>query len=258
MKRLILIHWNREEGKERAEHLRGAGYTVRCYTTPDSAAFRSVVDDPPDALVIDLGRLPAQGRDVAVWFRGRKATRNTPIVFIEGDPERTEQVRKLLPDATYTQWTRIRSALRQAMRRPLRDPVAPGAMAGYAGTPLPRKLGIRAGSVLALLGAPADFERVLGKLPEEVRVRKDARGRADVIILFAKSQADLDRRFLTAARALAEGGKLWIAWRKKSSGVVTDLTQKEVRAFGLDAGFVDYKISAIDQIWSGLCFARRG
>jgi hypothetical protein len=130
-------------------------------------------------------------------------------------------------------------------------------MDSYAGTPLPRKLGIRAGATVALLGAPPGFERTLGPLPGGASLRRDARRPAAVVLLFAASSAALARRFPTVARAVADGGRLWIAWPKRASGAATDLTQAGVRAFGLERGFVDYKISAIDATWSGLCFARR-
>ncbi|MBI2956317.1 MAG: DUF3052 family protein [Acidobacteria bacterium] len=130
-------------------------------------------------------------------------------------------------------------------------------MQGYSATPLPKKLGIRAGSVVALLGAPAGFERRLGTLPENIRLVSRLGSAADLILLFARSRAELERRFGSARRALAEGGGIWIAWPKQASGVSTDLTQNEVRAFGLRAGLVDYKVCAIDPTWSGLLFARR-
>jgi len=130
-------------------------------------------------------------------------------------------------------------------------------LAGYSGTPLPKKLGIKAESTVALLGAPPGFEKTLGRLPDGVRLRHDARGRPDRIVLFVRSTAELARRFPVAARALAPGGGLWIAWPKKASGVETDLTQTHVREFGLGRQFVDYKICAIDDTWSGLQFARR-
>jgi hypothetical protein len=130
-------------------------------------------------------------------------------------------------------------------------------MASYAGTPLPKKLGIRPGSVVALLSAPAGFLKTLGGLPTGVRLKKQARGKSDVVLLFVESKKELKKRFPAAARSLQVGGRLWIAWPKQASGVATDLTQLVVRSYGLEQGFVDYKISAIDQIWSGLCFARR-
>ena len=76
-------------------------------------------------------------------------------------------------------------------------------------------------------------------------------------MLFVRSRADLGRRFAGAAKTVADGGRLWLAWPKKASGTPTDLAQDDVRAFGLTAGWVDYKIAALDPTWSGLCFARR-
>ncbi|UCF69543.1 MAG: DUF3052 domain-containing protein [Acidobacteriota bacterium] len=130
-------------------------------------------------------------------------------------------------------------------------------MAGYSGTPLPKKLGIKPDSTVALLGAPRDFERTLGMLPEGVKLRRQARGRAERVLLFVSARAELARRFPAAVRAMADGGGLWIVWPKKSSGVSTDLSQTEVRGYGLARGLVDYKICAIDETWSGLLFARR-
>ena len=219
--------------------------------------MQSLIEDPPDAFVIDLGRQPSQGRDLAIWLRGRKASRHIPIIFVGGDQEKVSGVRKLLPDAVYSEWRRIRSAIRGSIQNPPTDPVKPGAMAGYSGTPLPKKLGIKTGSVVALLGAPDDFEETLGTMPDEVRLRRRAGGRADLVLLFTKKLVELERRFPVAVRTMAEGGSLWIAWPKQASGVATDLTQNTVRAYGLDRGLVDFKICAIDETWSGLRFARR-
>jgi hypothetical protein len=133
----------------------------------------------------------------------------------------------------------------------------PGTFDSYSGTPLPKKLGINAGAAVALLGAPKDFERTLGELPAQVSLQHQARGQASVILLFVTSQAKLEKRFAAAARSMSEGGRLWIVWPKKASGVPTDLSEDAVRHFGLSAGLVDFKISAIDATWSGLCFARR-
>ena len=130
-------------------------------------------------------------------------------------------------------------------------------MDGYSGTLLPKKLGVKDGSVVALLGAPADFEDTLGDLPSGVEIRREAFGQADVVLLFANSQAGLMERFPAATDVLAHGGRLWILWPKKASRVATDVGERDVRAYGLARGFVDFKISAIDATWSGLCFARR-
>ncbi len=257
-KRVVLVHWNEKEAEDRSRQLRRAGYEVDCHWQEGGGeTIRSVPKNPPDAVVIDLGRIPSHGRATGVWLRQQKATRRVPIVFVEGAPDKTRATRKLLPDAAYTDWRHIRGALRESIANPPSSPVVPGTMDGYSGTPLIKKLGIKPGSRLALLGAPARFDKTLGKLPEGVVVKTAARGPADVIVLFAGSMSVLQRRFPAAVRSMADGGRLWIAWPKKASGVATDLTQTAVRRYGLDAGLVDYKISAIDGTWSGLCFARR-
>jgi CheY-like chemotaxis protein len=257
MSRVVLIHWNQAEAEERAERLRRTGHEVDIHADQDSTGLRAVRDNPPHALVIDLGRLPSHGRMTAIWLRQQKATRHVPIVFVAGAPEKVARVRESLPDAAFTEWSRIRGVLRQAIRKAPADPVVPGTPHFYSGTPLPRKLGIKAGTIVAMLGAPQGFERLLRPLPDEVRLVRQARATPGLILLFVKSRSELRRRFPVAARALAEGGSIWIVWPKRASGVATDLDQAAVRAFGLDAGFVDYKVCAVDQTWSGLWFARR-
>jgi hypothetical protein len=129
--------------------------------------------------------------------------------------------------------------------------------AGYSGTPLPRKLGIKHGSRLALIGAPEGFDRTLGALPDGVRVGRAARGRLDVIVVFFTERAALERRLPTLRSALDPAGGMWIAWPKRASAVPTDLTEGAVRELGLAAGLVDNKVCAIDAVWSGLRFVYR-
>ena len=131
-------------------------------------------------------------------------------------------------------------------------------MAGYSGTPLPKKLGIKEGSRLALVAAPDGFlESTLAPLPDQVELRARARGPLDVIVFFTKSRADLERRFGKLAGALDPAGALWIAWPKRSSGVPTDITEDTLREVGLPQGLVDTKVCAIDDTWSGLKFVIR-
>jgi hypothetical protein len=129
--------------------------------------------------------------------------------------------------------------------------------AGYSGTPLPRKLGIREGSSLLLIDAPDDFASTLGELPPAVElVRPEARA-VDVAILFARDAATVQTRFAALAASLEPAGGLWVAWPKRSSGVATDLDEKVVREIGLADGLVDNKVCAIDATWSGLRFVWR-
>jgi hypothetical protein len=124
--------------------------------------------------------------------------------------------------------------------------------AGYSGTPLPKKLGIRPGARLGLIGAPDGFSVTLGPLPEGVLLRRSARGPLDLVVAFFVERAALERRLLGLRDALDPAGGLWIAWPKRASGVATDLSENVVRELGLAAGLVDNKVCAIDEVWSGL------
>jgi hypothetical protein len=129
------------------------------------------------------------------------------------------------------------------------------AAAGYSGTPLPKKLGIKAGMKVGLVGAPPDFAQTLGALPAGVRLMPAPRGACDLILLFCAQRAALAKAAALAERAGAGG--LWICWPKKSSGVVTDVSDAAVREAGLATGLVDVKVCAVDATWSGLRFLRR-
>jgi hypothetical protein len=129
-------------------------------------------------------------------------------------------------------------------------------MAGYSGTPLVKKLGIKEGSRVALVNAPDDFQATLGELPD-VKLMKSTTKSLDVILFFVLSERILVRDFAKLSARLTSNGMIWIAWPKKSSGVATDLTFERVQRIGLDAGLVDVKICAIDETWSGLKFVYR-
>lgn len=124
--------------------------------------------------------------------------------------------------------------------------------AGYSGTPLPRKLGIKPGHRLVLLGAPEDFAAMLGDLPADVVTRATLRGGADVAVCFTRARRDLERRIDSLGRAIFPGGAAWVAWPKRASGVATDVTEDVVREVALPLGLVDNKVAAIDGTWSGL------
>jgi hypothetical protein len=128
--------------------------------------------------------------------------------------------------------------------------------AGYSGTPLPKKLGIRAGARVLLDGVPAGL--ALGPLPDGVQVDERVRDEPyDVVLLFASDAGRLQARWPVLVSRLATAGRLWVCWPKKSSGVATDLTENVVRDHGLAQGLVDVKVCAVDAVWSGLAFVRR-
>ncbi|HEV2115269.1 MAG TPA: DUF3052 domain-containing protein [Terriglobales bacterium] len=130
-------------------------------------------------------------------------------------------------------------------------------MAGYSGTPLVKKLGIKAGQRIALLSGPPGYRKTLGKLPEKVNCDEQLSGQLDFIQVFATTQAELKRSFSQAKRCLATDGSLWISWPKKASRVATDLNENVVREIGLGLGLVDVKVCAVDETWSGLKFVYR-
>ena len=130
-------------------------------------------------------------------------------------------------------------------------------MAGYSGTPLVHKLGIKEGFVVGLVNPPKGFETQLGSLPDKVRIATRLSKRIDVLVFFADTEAILKRSFARLAEKLASNGMLWIAWPKKSSGVPTDLSFETVQRVGLQVGLVDVKICALDEVWSGLKFVYR-
>jgi len=257
MSRIQLIHWNATEAKERAKRIKAAGYEVG-YEVPNGMVFfRKLRDDLPRVIVIDLTRMPMQGRDSALAIRYNKTTRRIPIVFVDGEAEKVERVKEKIPDAVYTKWSQIKNALKQAIAHPPQEPVVPKSLLdGYSGQPLFKKLGIKPNSTVALVDAPADFKKTLGNLLDGVKLREQARGRCNVMLWFIRSPKDL-RDCVEKMSIRDDFGSLWMVWPKKSSGTKTDLTQQIVREAGLAAGLVDYKICAIDATWSGLLFTRR-
>jgi hypothetical protein len=122
-------------------------------------------------------------------------------------------------------------------------------MAGYSGTPLPKKLGIAEGSTLALVSAPPG---VINGLPPDVTVRRQARGKADVVVAFFAERRDFERRMEALGRMIFPSGGLWVAWPKRSSGRTTTMDEHVVREVALPLGLVDNKVCAIDETWSGL------
>jgi CheY-like chemotaxis protein len=257
MNHIQLIHWNPDEAKPRAEKLRDAGYSVILNVPNNIQALRKLGEDPPIAFVIDLSRLPSHGREIALVLRQYKRTRQVPLVFVEGDPEKVERTKKLLPDAVYTTWSQIVSSLKKAIMHPPLNPKVPKSiMDSYSETPLFKKLGIKANSTVVLVNAPKGFKETLGELPQGVTFHKNIGSTRDLTIWFAKSINDMESKIEQMVEDVGKGG-LWIVWSKKASGVITDLSQNRVRQIGLAFGLVDYKVCSIDETWSGLLFARR-
>jgi hypothetical protein len=179
-------------------------------------------------------------------------------VFVEGDKQKVNQVKTHVPDAVYTDYSQIHQALKEAIAHPPRVTTIPKSIfEPYRRAPLAKKLGIKPNTTIALIDPPEDFVKTLGELPRSVTIQKQLSERPDLIILFARTQGDLENKVTKIISKLRPNGKLWIAWRKKASETAADVTQTTVRKAGLALGLVDYKICSIDGTWTGLLFTRR-
>ena len=130
-------------------------------------------------------------------------------------------------------------------------------MAGYSGTPLPKKLGIKDGTRFATKHAPDGFADTLGELPPDAEWRRQVRVGLDVVIGFYTARSTMVREWPKLTAAVAPDGAVWISWPKKASKVPTDITEDVLREEFLPTGWVDTKVCAVDEVWSGLRFQLR-
>ncbi len=250
MARVCLFHWNAEEARPLLTVLQAAGHSVELHGK--MASYREVRDRPPDAIVIDLSRLPSHGRELAVFIRGSKSTRHVPIVFVEGEPEKVERVRKLLPDAAYTSLARLRSAVKSALANPPANPVKAAQMMDRWGhRTTAQKLGIAKDSRVAVIDPPSGYAQAIGELPEGAWFEEDSNEECAVSLWFVHSVPEFHSA-LPRMRKLATRTRLWILWRKnKRDG----LDGNFIRAGCVAVGLVDYKICSVNDAWSGMVFA---
>jgi CheY-like chemotaxis protein len=255
MPRVRLFHWRADETKPLIAALRDGGYTVEYPGDKANGSWRSLRENPPLAAVIDLTRLPSHGRHVAAEIRASKSTRNIPIVFVDGDPEKVERIRKDLPDAVYTSRSRLVSALKRV--KPLADPVVAPRMMNRTDRTTAEKLGIKAGARLALIDPPVDYVRVLGKLPKDVSLEEEPAETLPLTLWFVRDP-DAYAAGLAATRKRAVTGRLWIIYPKGQAGrSPSGLTQGFIREAAIAVGLVDYKVCSVNEVWTGLLFTKK-
>ncbi len=252
MARILVIHYDQMEAIALAERIRREGHECDAYPRRGAGGFRAISEAPPDAIVIDLVRLPSYGRAMGALLRERKSTRMVPLVFLTGDPEKTKTTREILPDAVYTALPGIGKALRRAIERRPANPVLPDPNR----VPLAKKLRVGEGSIVAVLHAPEGMEARLQPLPSGARIQRKMDG-ADVVLLFVKSTAALGRELPALAGKVQKGRTFWICWPKQKSGQASDLNMLGIRAMCQAAGLTDYKSCSVDETWSGMAIAAR-
>jgi CheY-like chemotaxis protein len=254
MARIRLLHWKASEAGKCLSTLAAVGHTVQYHEDFNARSLRDWRARPPDAFVIDLSRLPAQGREIAIALRQSPATRSVPLVFCQGAPDKVEKIRALLPDALYCEFSKLRGVLRQALVRPPAVVTVPAAMMQrYTARTTAQKLGITPGNTVAVVDPPRDYLSILGDLPEGVKFAEDTGGQAHVTLCFVHDLPSLEA-CMSELRSAARTSKLWFCWRKEKTAA-NGVSGHSIRATGVSLGLVDYKICSLNQAWSGMLFA---
>ncbi len=252
MARALVIHYDPGDGAAIAERLRRDGFESEVCPVRGSGAMGRIRENPPDVVVIDLMRMPSYGRWMAALLREHKSTRAIPLVFVQGDPEKTRTVRQFLPDAVFSPLSRLGVAVEKALAAPPREPLRPDPTR----IPAAGKLRIGEGATVCLVHAPAGFRAQLAPLPKGVRFQTAAE-RAGTILLFVKSTAQLGRELPRFAKTLQRGQALWVVWPKKASGIATDVTMPRILEYCSSLALSIGRMCAVDQTWSAIGISPR-
>jgi hypothetical protein len=251
-----LVHAEEAAGAACARDLARLGYRVvrRRWSGPEIG--RAKVNSPA-AVLINLSRTPSLGRDVAIAMRSHRALLSVPFLLVDGAPEVVANLKKFLPDAVVTDKPRIKTSLAGVLKKQPLGARLLSVFAAYESAPLAKKLGIKAGSMVAVRDAPGGLRGKLGELPAGARLMIHGKAPRDLTMWFVHSH-DVLVAEMSAMKRHAGSGALWILWNKTPSpDVDTRLTQLTVRKAGLDANLVDFKITRVDEDWAGLRFTVR-
>jgi hypothetical protein len=251
---VYLVHWKAAEAPERIERLTQAGCTPVYLDLSRSTSLKPLREAQPDAVVIDLGRLPSHGLEIGCSIRSSKAIRHIPLVFVGGKPDKVARVRGELPDAAFCEWEGVAHAIRDAIQNPKMQPAVPVPHDKRANpTPLSKKLGIKPGMSVAIWDGPDDIDHILADLPVGAVLQREEQ--APLTLYFVRSLTDLQARSSDLFDAAGRGG-VWVCWPKTSqTTIATDLNGNIVRTTMLDAGLMDFKVCSVSALWSGLRFS---
>jgi len=263
---LRLVSFDPEASAARKRELEKAGFKVVAGPSPTKQIGQHFRDLAPAAVVFDLDRIPSHSRAVAVVLRTTKMTRMIPLVFAGGEEsagsgvkqQTIQRIRADMPDACFTDWKNVARAIRKYLVSGPVEPIQPPAyMDQFAGSTTIKKLGLKAGMKLVMLGAPDDFAEQLGDLPEGIEIGDRLKRDTELLLWFVRSRVELESEIGFLSARLPERCGFWIIHPKQTSPYRPDFNQNHVRMVALASGLVDYKVCSVDNSWSGLKFARK-
>ena len=248
---LRLISWSDDQAPEHARRLEAAGFRVDATPLDSSRLIGRIAEMAPAAVVIDLDRKPSLGKVVGVVLTKAKSTRAIPLVYAGAPPDKAAHIQGDLPGATFTTWSKAPTAVKRAIANPPTDAQPPKSyMDQWASGILSKKLDLKPGMTVALLGAPDGFIESLGDPPEGIEFREQIVRGTKMLIWFVRSAAELEEFGFMSAR-LAKGISFWVMHPKISGNLRSDFNQLDVRRAANEVGMVDYKICSVDEDWSG-------
>lgn len=254
---ICLVTWNPDPA-ERVRALEKAGFKVHAGPSPTKQITSYFRELCPAAIAIDMDKRPSHGRAVAVVLRTTKSTKHFPIVFVGGEPEKIARAKSDMPDAGFTHWKGAGAAIKKFIQNAPLNPIQPPAyMDQWSGSSAAKKLGIKAGVKIAMIGEPDGFLEELADVPEGVATAGRIGRDTDLALWFVRSRDELESEVGFMSARLPEGCSIWVIHPKQTSRIRSDFNQNDVRNAALAVGLVDYKVCSVDADWSGLKFARK-
>jgi hypothetical protein len=263
-KSLRLICWKEADAERHAAELRRAGYRVIADPLGNpGGAVRYFCELNPDAVVIDLDRLPSHGRELGMSLRASKSTCHLPLIFVGGVAGKIDPIRAAIPGAVFAVWNEndVVAAIERAMAQPMEPRLASRELAKPRGSgSLERKLDIKPQTrfgIVDLSGDASWLSELLASIPDGAVAQRRIDASTTLALFVVSTRRDLSHTFALARKSLPADASFWIVHPKQTSLLASDFNQDDVREAGLAQGFVDYKVCAVDKDWSALKFARR-
>lgn len=259
MANIFYLHWHEAEAAKHVKPLTAAGHRVRVHSNIEKTA--DFGPTPSDAFVISLDRLPSHGRAVAAVLWEAKNRRSIPVVFVGGAADKVNATKAIFPSATYCSRNELLDVVHRIVAGDIEVPaeamVRRPSTSGYSGKPLPLKLGLADGQRVAFLHEPDDWDSIIGPMPADAKRFSKPAANLDLAVLFVTRANVLATEFPKLTTRMALKGMIWVSWPKKSAKVPTDVDENVIREVCLSENWVDVKVCAVSEIWSGLKFLRR-